>query len=557
MAWEDHSNTSFSNQSTQVVTTNLANPIPLPLTNDFFKQNRQPSVSPNGDVIVWRKCDFNLPYQCDVWQAVKGQGQFGGWTISQLTNTGDVYNDHVDTNGSVVVYTRWNAMAQVSELYWKAVTAGTEHQVPFSGYLHSPSISGNLIVFGKLEGQLGQSTVPSDIYVYDISTDKVYQVTDTPGAWESHPDIWVAADGQVRVVYDSDAGTFPNNDPNVYAQTFYLNKTYTNRNLFLQEAGQLSSVDFDQTPCGAPIDVAPPFPSANADNVYSALGLTFQVGAKIRQDTSLASSAPNTLFAVPLFGPTPNRSIFGSFASPVYAVGFNNVGSAATLRIYDSSSTLLASTSVPQGGFIGIISVAPISSFELEGDVNLTADDLLFSQIATPDCVPPVISVPADITTNAVDSSGAVVSYSVTATDNVDLNPAVSCTPASGSTFPVGTTTVNCTATDASGNSSTATFQVTVQSAMQQLQELTSLVNSFNLQQGIENSLDGKLQNVRDALNAARAGDLATACNRQEAFINEVRAQTDKKISSAQAEQLIAAAKQVKAALGCPGARSQ
>jgi hypothetical protein len=38
----------------------------------------------------------------------------------------------------------------------------------------------------------------------------------------------------------------------------------------------------------------------------------------------------------------------------------------------------------------------------------------------------------------------------------------VACTPASGSLFPVGTTTVTCTATDAAGNVSGGTFFVTV-----------------------------------------------------------------------------------------------
>jgi hypothetical protein len=41
----------------------------------------------------------------------------------------------------------------------------------------------------------------------------------------------------------------------------------------------------------------------------------------------------------------------------------------------------------------------------------------------------------------------------------------VTCTPASGSTFPIGTTTVNCEATDAAGNVGTALFTVTVNPA--------------------------------------------------------------------------------------------
>jgi hypothetical protein len=50
--------------------------------------------------------------------------------------------------------------------------------------------------------------------------------------------------------------------------------------------------------------------------------------------------------------------------------------------------------------------------------------------------------------------------------DIVDLTVPVSCTPPSGSLFPVGTTTVQCVATDAHHNSSTASFTVTVTPAL-------------------------------------------------------------------------------------------
>jgi hypothetical protein len=74
---------------------------------------------------------------------------------------------------------------------------------------------------------------------------------------------------------------------------------------------------------------------------------------------------------------------------------------------------------------------------------------------------PPKIDCPADITTNCATSSGAEVMYTATATDTCDPNPALTCTPPSGSTFPLGATVVNCTATNAGGNSSTCSFTVT------------------------------------------------------------------------------------------------
>jgi len=78
------------------------------------------------------------------------------------------------------------------------------------------------------------------------------------------------------------------------------------------------------------------------------------------------------------------------------------------------------------------------------------------------DTLPPVLDLSDDIVANAVGIDGAIVNYMVTATDSGDSNPAVSCLPASGSMFPLGATTVNCTATDNIGNSSSGSFTVTV-----------------------------------------------------------------------------------------------
>jgi hypothetical protein len=67
------------------------------------------------------------------------------------------------------------------------------------------------------------------------------------------------------------------------------------------------------------------------------------------------------------------------------------------------------------------------------------------------------------MTVNADSSGTVVVSYTPTATDAVGPTPTITCVPASGSTFAVGTTTVTCTAKDAAGNiSAPSSFTVTV-----------------------------------------------------------------------------------------------
>jgi hypothetical protein len=78
------------------------------------------------------------------------------------------------------------------------------------------------------------------------------------------------------------------------------------------------------------------------------------------------------------------------------------------------------------------------------------------------DTTAPTLNLPANITTAATGISGAVVTYSASASDLVDGPVSVSCSPASGSTFAPGTTTVNCFATDAASNTANGSFTVTV-----------------------------------------------------------------------------------------------
>lgn len=76
----------------------------------------------------------------------------------------------------------------------------------------------------------------------------------------------------------------------------------------------------------------------------------------------------------------------------------------------------------------------------------------------------PVVTVPADITKEATGANGAVVTYlGVTASDDVDGPLTATCTKASGSVFPIGTTTVSCSARDKAGNLGDNTFSVTVE----------------------------------------------------------------------------------------------
>lgn len=96
------------------------------------------------------------------------------------------------------------------------------------------------------------------------------------------------------------------------------------------------------------------------------------------------------------------------------------------------------------------------------------------------DVTPPTLTLPADITVNATSRSGASVTYSppVSATDPDDgvanlacVAPLPATTTLTGGSFPIGTTTVTCSATDTNNNTATGQFHVTVTQACDQTQK--------------------------------------------------------------------------------------
>ncbi|NOT55420.1 MAG: HYR domain-containing protein [Deltaproteobacteria bacterium] len=98
--------------------------------------------------------------------------------------------------------------------------------------------------------------------------------------------------------------------------------------------------------------------------------------------------------------------------------------------------------------------------------ITLTASDgTLSSQcsamVTVTDNQAPAITCPADQSVTTTSSTGAPVNFSPTATDNC-ATIITSCPLASGSTFPLGTTAVTCTATDGAGVQNSCGFNVHV-----------------------------------------------------------------------------------------------
>lgn len=97
-------------------------------------------------------------------------------------------------------------------------------------------------------------------------------------------------------------------------------------------------------------------------------------------------------------------------------------------------------------------------SSDVEGN---TADDSF--DVVVVDTTAPEVTVPEAMTLDATSRAGAAATFTASASDLVDGSLPVTCSPASGETFPFGSTLVDCRATDAAGNTGGAAFAVTVQ----------------------------------------------------------------------------------------------
>jgi hypothetical protein len=160
------------------------------------------------------------------------------------------------------------------------------------------------------------------------------------------------------------------------------------------------------------------------------------------------------------------------------------------------------------------------------------------------DTTPPVLMTPGSINVDAASSAGTTVGYVATATDDTDSNPKVTCDPPSGSVFPIGTTTVRCSATDASGNEALASFDVQVKGAAEQLADLRGAVDGVD-------SGTSLAHKVVAAQAAYTAGDAAGACGILRALLNQLQAQSGKSILAGTGTALIADAIRIRAVLSC------
>ncbi len=205
-----------------------------------------------------------------------------------------------------------------------------------------------------------------------------------------------------------------------------------------------------------------------------------------------ASRASGSIFPFTAPGPTTTTVTFSASdtASPA-----NTSTASFTVTVRDTTapviSTVPANITIEATGPTGAtVSFAPVTVTDAADDapvvtyskvsgttfpvgtttVTVTAKDASSNlssatfTVTVRDTIPPTLkSMPANVTAQATSAGGAAVTYAMpSATDLVTAPVTVTASKASGSMFPVGTTTVTFTAADAAGNVATGTFQVVV-----------------------------------------------------------------------------------------------
>lgn len=167
------------------------------------------------------------------------------------------------------------------------------------------------------------------------------------------------------------------------------------------------------------------------------------------------------------FEVTVNDSEKPSLACPEGIVQSNDVNQCDAVVNYTASAsdncggvTLVCT---PPSGSTFSMGNTPVKCVATDASGN--QDSCQFT-VTVQDREPPEISCPPNITVNTgPNQPGVTKNFTVTAAD-LCSGASVVCAPPSGSLFPVGATTVTCTATDGSGNADSCSFTITVNSQL-------------------------------------------------------------------------------------------
>jgi len=159
---------------------------------------------------------------------------------------------------------------------------------------------------------------------------------------------------------------------------------------------------------------------------------------------------------------TPSDILIGTVSDSGAVVNF----SPTATDDEDGPITVLCT---PPSGSVFPIGSTPVTctASDSSGNFTQTSFTVTVNDDRVNDISPPNITVPTDMVVPATSSAGAVVNFTTSALDVMDGARPTTDAPTSGSVFPIGTTLVTSTASDSKGNTTSRTFNVTVQPFIQ------------------------------------------------------------------------------------------
>jgi Tol biopolymer transport system component len=199
-----------TNGTGEVVLVNLGTNTTTRLTNDDVA-DQNPAVAPDGNTVTWDRCPIS-DANCDIYTATRS-GSI--WVIQQISSS-LLRETSPDTNGTQVVFERETGGATGIDLVLAPVTGGAETVIELPGDQRNVSIRGQVVAFENRA--VGASR--SDIMILDLTTNRLFQVTDTPAINETLNDVTLLPTGEVRIVWQADDSA--DGTTNIYGSTFSL-----------------------------------------------------------------------------------------------------------------------------------------------------------------------------------------------------------------------------------------------------------------------------------------------------------------------------------------------
>jgi Tol biopolymer transport system component len=354
------------------------------------------------------------------------------------------------------------------------------------------SIDGRFVAFASLANNLvtGDTNGVRDIFLHDRDADgngvfdeaggiETTRISvDSSGNQGNGPSraAAISSDGRF-VVFDSDATNLVAGDTNGVADVFIRDRlTGTTSRVSIDSLGnEGNGPSLEPVVSGNGRFVVYQSDATNlvADDTNGVTDIFVHNrsnGVTVRVTVNLAGEEANLANTDPAISPGGRFLAFRSLASNLVAGDTNGRADAFVFDRQNGSITRISvgsdgsegdgdssDPSVSSDGRIAVFSSLATSFAAM--DTNLASD--VFVRDPS-DTLAPRLECPPSVTAECTSAEGTVVEFTVTVSDNCDPAPAVICAPPSGSVFPYGVTMVSCTATDASGNETSCSFEVDV-----------------------------------------------------------------------------------------------